>query len=64
MLSLEDRLMNDPKFRLLVDTFFMYIRDAEFTPTEIREAAMLAQIKFESTQIRHILMDGLSTFNK
>jgi uncharacterized protein (UPF0147 family) len=64
MISLEDRLMNDSKFRQLVEVLFMYIMNADFTPTEIREAAMLAQIKFESTRMRSYLIDGLSVRNK
>lgn len=35
-------------FRALVDQLHQQIRLANYTPTEIREAAMLAQIQYES----------------
>lgn len=63
MLSLQDRLMNDIKFRHLVETLYAAIVTAEFTPTEIREAAMVAQIRFESSRIRDYMIDGLSPWD-
>jgi hypothetical protein len=43
----EERYRRDPKFHSLVDTIRSLIRDMKFTPTEIREAAMLAQYLHE-----------------
>jgi hypothetical protein len=37
---------------MLVDSMTACIEQAQFTPSEIREAAMLAQIRFEETHIR------------
>lgn len=47
MLSLHDRYQHDTVFRQLVDTMFMFIQAGNTTPTEVREAAMLAQIMYE-----------------
>jgi hypothetical protein len=44
----QERYERDPVFCALVDSLFVQIRDARYTPTEIREAAMLAQIRYES----------------
>lgn len=43
----EERYQRDPLFKQLVDVMTMHIRDLQLTGTEIREAAMLATIKFE-----------------
>ena len=51
-LSPEERYMRDPAFHLLVDTLVREIVRANYTPTEIREAAMLACIRVESFRIR------------
>lgn len=49
MLTPRERYHRDPAFHRMVDLFVSLIDKAEFTPTEIREAAMLAQIKYEET---------------
>ena len=41
------RYEQDPFFHQLVDMLHSQIVEARFTPTEIREAAMLAQIMYE-----------------
>jgi hypothetical protein len=48
MMSVDERYLKDPQFRQLVDLFFNFYAKAEFTPSEIRDACMLAQIKYES----------------
>lgn len=45
--SPEYRYFNDPVFHQLVDTLEALVREAELTPSEIREAAMLACIHYE-----------------
>ena len=55
--SATDRYKTDALFRTLVDTMYCYIDHATFTPTEIREAAMLAHILYEERQIRPMLID-------
>lgn len=54
--TVEERYQRDPMFRSLVDTLYTLIQQARYTPTEIREAAMLAQIQYEQRTIRrHII---------
>lgn len=54
MLPPDERYYQDPEFRALVDLLYYHIKDAKLTPTEIREAVLLAQIKYEmqNPQIR------------
>jgi hypothetical protein len=52
-----DRYERDPHFRALVDVLYHHIEAAHFTPTEIREAAILAQIRYEERRPRrHFLL--------
>ena len=41
------KYQTDEKFHNFVDLLLAYILQAEFTPSEIRAAAMVASIKFE-----------------
>jgi hypothetical protein len=50
--NIRSRYQNDPSFSRLVDMMRACIENAQFTPTEIREAAMLAQIMYEETHVR------------
>ena len=59
MMSTTQRYQTDATFRQLVDMLYSLIDHAEYTPTEIREAAMLAHILYEERRIRPILIDGL-----
>ncbi len=45
----EDRYQRDVVFRHLVDALEGLIREAKMTPTEIREAAILAAIHYVRT---------------
>lgn len=56
-MSPRDRYQRDPMFTHLVDSFYIAIEAAQYTPTEIREAAMLAQIIYEEKHIRPIFLD-------
>ena len=47
MKTLEERYNNDPAFRSLVQVFEAYINQGDFTPSEIRQAAILACINIE-----------------
>ena len=47
-----EKYQNDPMYRALVDTFEAHLHRAQFTPSEIREAAMLACINYEMRQPR------------
>lgn len=53
----ETRYSHDPAFKQLVDIMHHFIQKAEFTPTEMREAALLACIHYESYQVRRIYLD-------
>lgn len=48
MHSPEDKYKNDPNYRALVDAIHAHLAAAKFTPSEVREAATLACIKFET----------------
>ena len=48
----DERYNHDVQFRHLVDSLYVQIREARYTPTEIREAAMLAQIHYENLHPR------------
>jgi hypothetical protein len=51
----DERYRRDPQFAQLVDMLYMFFKRAEFTPTELREACVLAQIKYEQHHPRPIL---------
>ena len=46
------KYMTDSKFKNLVDLFESYLHHADFTPSEIREASMLASINYEMSTPR------------
>lgn len=52
MMKMYERYQNDPTFHALVDMMTCELERGQFTPTEIREAAMLAQIRHEEIHPR------------
>lgn len=54
-MKMRDRYEQDPAFHALVDMMYAAIVQGQFTPTEIREAAMLAQIKYEERYPRPMI---------
>ncbi len=58
-MKIRERYYNDAMFKMLVDTFISHIEQCDFTPTEIREATMLAQIIYEEHHIRPVLFRKL-----
>jgi hypothetical protein len=56
MLTPYDRYMNDPTFRKLVDILlhFMLSQEGSITPTEVREASLIATIKYEERRLRYV----------
>lgn len=46
----EQKYMYDPEYRMLVDLLENAIYRNQYTPSEIREAAMFACIKYEMNQ--------------
>lgn len=47
LMSAEERYHRDPLFHELVESLYAAIDNLQLTPTEIREAAMLAMLKYE-----------------
>ncbi len=59
MQTVTERYRNDAQFRQLVDLFYSYIDHAQFTPSEIREAALLAHILYEERRIKPMIIDNI-----
>lgn len=51
----EEKYKNDVSFKNLVDTIHCLITDARFTPSEVREAAVLACIHYERLNVKRPL---------
>lgn len=60
MKTAQEKYLNDPAYRLLVDTLISLIEKGEYTPSELREAVIFAATKYEMTHLRdHIVIpDG------
>lgn len=54
MMTAQDRYLHDPVFHTLVDTIYMAIDKLQYTPTEIRDAAMLAALHWEMRHVRPV----------
>ena len=56
--SARDRYLTDGNYKRLVDTLEYLIHSSQFTPSEMREAAILASINHEMYVVRsrHIVM--------
>ena len=48
----KEKYMNDPEYHHLVNTLEGLIEGARFTPSELREACILASINYEMRHIR------------
>lgn len=55
MMSATQRYRDDAAFRQLVDLLYSQIDNAQFSPTEIREAAMLAHILYEERRLKPMM---------
>lgn len=53
----KEKYMNDPEYHHLVNTLEGLIESARFTPSELREACVLASINYEMRHIRDIQID-------
>lgn len=53
----KEKYMNDPEYHQLVTTLESFIERALFTPSELREACVLASINYEMRHIRSIQID-------
>ena len=56
MLDIKIRYRDDPQLRMLVDYMVVMIDRLQFTPSELREAAMLAAIIYENTHVRSVFV--------
>ena len=45
--SAESRYENDPAFHTLVDIIYKWVVENQYTPSEVRDAAMLAALHYE-----------------
>lgn len=52
MMSMNRKYNEDPAFRRLVDYMVSAIIENQYTPSEMREAAMCASIKYEMAFVR------------
>ena len=64
MMGAEERYQRDPVFRMLVDMLEHQTQEGNYTPTEIREAAMLAQVHYESKTVRPITLDDVTQLRR
>lgn len=55
MMPLRDRYHSDPAFKMLVDMMVHHIFQCQYTPSEMREAAMLASIIYEELNYRQMV---------
>lgn len=57
MKSPREKYMNDPEYHRLVELLESFIDRARFTPSELREAAVLASINYEMRHVREQTID-------
>src|SRR4051812_45974744 len=57
MMTPHERYLNDPLFHRLVELLYLELQNGALTPTEIREAAVLAQIRYEQERPRLLPKD-------
>lgn len=55
MMKMWDRYQEDPVFHAMVQSLLAAIEAGQITPTEAREAAMLAQILYEERHQRPMI---------
>lgn len=58
----ETRYHNDPMFHTLVDTLYYHMREAKYTPTELREACHLAACMYEMYHVKPFFLDPTKPF--
>jgi hypothetical protein len=52
-----EKYMNDPEYNALVTTLESFIERAQFSPSELREAAVLACINYEMRHVRNVVAE-------
>ena len=54
-----EKYMNDPEYHHLVVMLEQFIERARFTPSELREASILACINYEMRHVREMALEEL-----
>lgn len=54
MRCMREKYLNDPAYKNCVDTMTALIIDNRFTPSEMREMAVLASIRYEEINFRNV----------
>lgn len=63
MKGIRERYQNDPAFRMLVNYLEEFIHKGQYTPTELREAAILAHIRYsEYSRVPIVMNQTLQQF--
>ena len=59
MITMRERYQNDEHFKALVDMMVAHIHECNYTPSEMRHAAILASIIYEEHNLRpyYVLKD-------
>lgn len=52
-----EKYMNDPEYHRLVDMLEQFVEAARFSPSELREACVLACINYEMRHVRDTQID-------
>lgn len=52
-----EKYLNDPEYHRLVNMLEQFIEGARFTPSELREACILASINYEMHHVRERTID-------
>lgn len=55
--SAVDRYNSDPSYKRMVDILEYEIHNHRFTPSELREAAILACVNYENKRVHHHMID-------
>ena len=71
MQSPRERYLTDPHFHALVELMAAHIRECNYTPSEMREAAVLASIIYEQNTVKYLhcpsipksVVDGLEVLH-
>ena len=50
LMTPDDKYQNDPSYKRLVDIMMSFIAEYQFSPSELREAAVMASIRAVDTQ--------------
>lgn len=48
-----ERYKSDPHYHAIVSTFYKMIAEGKFTPSELREASILAATMYEMDHVHH-----------